>query len=664
MGALYSAPLLNFYTGNFKAEGDNMKKKITLLSLLTVLTITFLSFNKSGDLSPYKTIYLNRLNDFKKQQIDLIKLVEQSQLNDSTDVEHIKRQIQVNRFGMKGLDFWLRYMEPISYKKINGPLPVEWETEVFEKFEKPYKREGAGLTLAWLYLDEDIVIKDTLLQLLKSSLEATEIYTTDSIISKLQDYHHFYLCNRLYLLNLAAIYTTGFECPDTKQIIPELQHMLGDVLKLYESFNVSFPATPLPPEYISLYHNTISFVNNQTVDYSRFDHFTFIRDYVNPLFQINQQCIRQYHVFSKSMIDYSLNKTANSIFDKTLYNGQNSKGIFLRVKDSSTLAEIDRLGKLLFFDPILSGNNSRSCASCHKPNECFTENINRTSLQFNHTELLARNTPSLINAPYNHLIMLDGKHISLQNQVVDVMINKDEMGADEKEILKKVLSCKEYKTAFKKLLKYTPQETEITLAHLSSAITLYYGKFSQGYAPFDEAINNNKIQDGAVREGFNLFMSKAQCGTCHFAPQFNGVKPPYIGSEFEVLGVPEDTTFRKLSPDKGRYNINPAYETENAFRTGSIRNAEHTAPYMHNGVFSTLNQVIDFYNDGGGAGKGLKVDNQTLSTDSLHLSSIEKTKLIVFIKSLSEKIAVEHPPARLPKSRIKVLNNRKVGGTY
>lgn len=641
-----------------------MKKKITLLSLLVVLTITFLSFDKSADHTPYKTIYLNRLYDFKKQQTDLVTLIEQSQLNDPADVAHIKKQIAVNRLSMKGIDFWLRYLEPISYKKINGPLPVEWETEVFEKFEKPYKRAGAGLTLARLYLDEDIVTKDTLLHLLNSSLNAMETYTTDSIINQLQDYHHFYLCNRLYLLNLAAIYTTGFECPDTRQIIPELQHMLGEVMALYESFNLSFPSTPLPPEYLRLYQNAIAFAQKEPVDYTAFDHFAFIRDYVNPLFRINQQCIRQYHVFSRSMMDYSLNKTANSIFDKTLYNGQNSKGIFLRVKDSAVLAEIDHLGKLLFFDPILSGNNSRSCASCHKPGEYFTDNINRSALQFSRAGALARNTPSLINTPYNHLIMLDGKHISLQNQVVDVITNKVEMGADEKEILKKVLSCKTYDVAFKKLLKYTPQEQEVTMEHLSSAITMYYGKFSQGYSPFDETMNEHKVPDANAREGFNIFMSKAQCGTCHFVPQFNGVTPPYVGSEFEVLGVPEDTTFKKLSPDKGRYNINPAYETANAFRTGSVRNAEHTAPYMHNGVFTTLNQVVDFYNDGGGAGRGLKVANQTLSADSLHLSPVEKTKLILFIKSLNEKIAREDPPASLPKSRIKALNDRKVGGTY
>lgn len=641
-----------------------MKKKIALILSLLTLTITFLSFDRSAVHPTYQARFLNKLYDFRKGQEDLVKMIQENPLKDSADINFIKQKIQQSRFRMKGLDFWLRYLEPISYKKINGPLPVEWETEVFEKFEKPYKRDGAGLTLAALSLEEEVINKDHLIQLIQSSVAATEVYTADSILPQLQDYGSFYLCNRLYLLNLAAIYTTGFECPDTKQIIPELRQMMSDVNEIYNEYNISFPSTSLPSDYLSLYQNAIDFVRKESVDYTTFDHFTFIKDYVNPLFRLNQELIRKYHVSSKSMLDYSLNKTANSIFDKTLYNGQNSKGIFLRVKDSSVLAEIDHLGKLLFFDPILSGNNSRSCASCHKPNEYYTDNINRTSLQFNHTGSLPRNTPSLINAPYNHLIMLDGKHISLQNQVVDVITNKNEMGADEKEILKKVLSCKEYNTAFKKLLKYTPQEDEVTIEHLCSVITMYYGKFSKSYAPFDEAMNGNMIPDASVREGFNLFMGKAQCGTCHFVPQFNGVKPPYVGSEFEVLGVPEDTAFKKLSPDKGRYNINPAYETANAFRTGTVRNAEHTAPYMHNGVFKTLNQVIDFYNDGGGAGRGLKVDNQTLSSDSLHLSQLEKTKLILFIKSLNENIPLDTPPAKLPKSNIKALNDRKVGGTY
>jgi cytochrome c peroxidase len=196
------------------------------------------------------------------------------------------------------------------------------------------------------------------------------------------------------------------------------------------------------------------------------------------------------------------------------------------------------------------------------------------------------------------------------------MHNPIEMNGGGEELVKKVMSCKQYKDAFKKFLRYTPEEREVTLSHIVSAITYYYADFSSYSAPFDDAINNKETIEADVKKGFNIFMTKAQCGTCHFLPLFNGVKPPYIGSEFEVIGVPEDSAYHKLSEDKGRYNVNPAPETMNAFRTGTIRNATHTAPYMHNGVFQTLNQVIDFYDAGGGVGKKLVVNNQTLASDS------------------------------------------------
>jgi cytochrome c peroxidase len=382
------------------------------------------------------------------------------------------------------------------------------------------------------------------------------------------------------------------------------------------------------------------------------------------LFLLNQKLINQYHVVSKSLTDYSLNKKEIPIFSKALYNGQNTRGIFLRVSDPQAQASINQLGRLLFYDPILSGNNKRSCASCHKPTEFFTDTASASARQFNQQAFLPRNTPSLINVTYNHLLMLDGKHISLQNQAKDVITNANEMACTEQEVMEKVLSCNDYKNGFKALLKYTPTEKEISFEHLVSAITQYYSGFSNYYSPFDEAMNNNKQLDDAVIKGFNLFMSKAQCATCHFVPQFNGVKPPYVGSEFEVIGVPKDTAFEQLSEDKGRYEINPATETRNAFRTGTIRNAARTAPYMHNGVFTSLNQVIDFYNNGGGAGRKLHIANQTLSADPLQLTPEEKNNLLQFIRSLNEDIVFETPPQQLPVSKIKALNNRKPGGEY
>jgi cytochrome c peroxidase len=642
----------------------SLKNNYIFFLLFTSVTFLFVSFKNSVHHHSYTALYHERLDKFNEQQSLLIKTISESNLNSNDDLRKISAQVEEARRHLKGLDFWLRYLEPIAYKKINGPLPVEWETEVFEKSEKPYKRQGAGLTLATLYLEEENIRKDSLLNLIVYSIQAAATFKESAITAQLNTPHHFFLCNRLFLLNLAAIYTTGFECPDTSRIIPELRTMLGDVCEIYAYFNNHLPDKKLPGNYLSAFENLIKYTKEQPSDYTQFDHFTFLRDYINPLFAINQQLIVSYDITSRSYVDHSLNKSAASIFSKTLFSGQNPKGIFLRVRNEAILSEIDSVGKLLFYDPILSGNNLRSCASCHKPTQYFTDTLAATPVQFNRKDLLPRNTPSLINVEYNHLLMLDGKHISLQDQTKAVITSPTEMGSGEKELLKKILSCREYHTAFTKFLQYTPQEKEITFDHIVSSITLYYSKFSKSYGSFDAAMNENRVIPASIKEGFNLFMSKAQCATCHFVPQFNGVKPPYTNSEFEVLGVPVNKINTTLSPDKGRNGIHAADETLNAFRTGSLRNTAYTKPYMHNGVFSDLNEVIDFYNAGGGAGRGLKVDNQTLSGDSLQLTAAEKKKLILFIRSLDEDIKFEKPPESLPVSKIKILNTRKVAGEY
>jgi cytochrome c peroxidase len=371
----------------------------------------------------------------------------------------------------------------------------------------------------------------------------------------------------------------------------------------------------------------------------------------------------QYNIHSKSQVDYSLNDKATSIFDKTLFWAQNSKGIYSKITDASLLQEIDSIGKLLFFDPILSGNMQRSCASCHRPDQFFTDTSVATAFQFNHSGNLTRNTPSLINTVYNHLIHQDGKFLTLQDQAKGVMTNVLEMGGKEEEIIKAVLSVPVYKTALNKFAK-SINEKEVSLKHIISALTYYYGKLSNSYSPFDDAMNNTTILSQHETAGFNLFMSKAQCGTCHFAPLFNGIKPPYINNEFEVVGVPADTFFKKLSADNGRFDIHAAPETIHAFRTPTLRNTALTKPYMHNGIFTTLEAVVDFYDAGGGNGKGLKIDNQTLAADSLHLTTTEKKQLIAFIHSLNEKVTSEQPPKQLPASKNSAFNTRKVGGEY
>ncbi len=636
-------------------------KKLYVFCFLVLVFVLCFSFSTNNNQSSYKNYYTESVLNFQKESFQLNIYVQQNK--SKIDLDLVKIRIHSLRKLLKQNDFWLRYLEPTTYKFINGPLPVEWETEVFEKFEKPYKRIGKGLTLAELYLEED-VNADTLLNILSGISKGLEVYKADSITKHLSGHEHFYLANRLYLLNLAAIYTTGFECPNTDSVIAELKHLIKQTTTTYNYFNTSFQNYALSDDYLVDHKAMLDFVYKQPTDFEKFNHFEFIKNYVNPLFKKNQLHIQKYKIVSSSFVDYSLNNKTLSIFDKNLYTGQSTKGVFHRIYDQAILKEIEAIGKQLFYDPILSKNNERSCGSCHSATQFFTDTLKTTALQFNRKDVLPRNAPSLVNAQFNHLLMLDGKHISLQNQLKDVATNPIEMACDENELLKKVLSCKEYKSAFEKFAKLTPVNPKVSIEHIASAVTLYYGKFSNYYAPFDDAINYNKPLNSNAIKGFNLFMSKAECATCHFAPHFNGVKPPYVGSEFEVLGTPADTVYSKLSSDLGRYQINPAEETSNAFRTGTLKNISKTKPYMHNGVFNNLEQVVEFYNNGGGQGRGLKVANQTLSGDSLHLSKAEVKQLVSFMQSLTEAIPFEPLPSSLPKSKSKILNKRIVNGTY
>jgi cytochrome c peroxidase len=636
-----------------------MKKAIVFVIILIALVLAAFRLETN-----YATWYHQEMLNFKKGQQSLLRLIQSNPVNTPEGIIAVRNALHEKRLELKKVDFWLRYLEPIMHKHVNGPLPVEWETEVFEKFEKPYRRTGGGLSLAEQYLDETNISGDSLQQLIGMSVTAMDTYMADSITVELKNPAHLYYANRLFLLNLASIYTTGFECPDTSRVIHEAKLMLSAVKDIYSNYNASFPSTPLTDAYLKQYDRMVAFTQSQPDGFSQFDRYTFIREYVNPLFSLNQALIRNYKFYSRSFNDYSLDDNAGSIFDKTLYRAQTVKGIFSFVEDSAMLNEINRIGKLLYYDPILSGNNKRSCASCHNPAAYFTDTTKVTPMEFDGRTSLARNAPTLLNAEFNHLLMLDGKELTLQSQARAVISNPIEMNSRHEDVVKKVMDCKEYAAAFNKFLPMTPEETEVGIDHIVSAITLYYSGFSRYYAPFDEAMNRKADADAGTRNGFNLFMGKGQCGTCHFPPHFNGVKPPYVGSEFEVLGVPADTAYTRVSPDSGRYGANPAPEMFMAFRTGSIRNSSFTGPYMHNGVFHSLEQVIDFYDKGGGAGRKLTVDNQTLEAEPLNLTEQEKSDLLIFMKSLDENITFGKAPKTLPSSGNKALNKRKPGGEY
>ncbi len=641
-----------------------MRNKVIISVILLGSIITSLSSSFTHNSKFYTRLYKGKINALNEELTALHTIIGHSNLAEQAHKKNIADAINSARLKMKACDFWLRYVEPIAYKKINGPLPVEWETEVFEKFEAPYKREGAGLTLAFQYLEEENASIDSLQKLVTASTTSLKTFLADSITSQLDSYHHFFLCNRLYLLDLATIYTSGFDCPDTAVIIPELQNMMEQTAFIYNTYNQEFQQHAIGENYLALYNKAIHFVKEQKKGYEQFDHFSFIKDYVNPLFRLNQQYIKEYKVQSSSYMDYSLNDDALSIFDKNLYRAQNTKGIFSRISNKKILDEIDSIGKLLFYDPILSGDNKRSCASCHKLDNYLADTSLAAELKFNSTVPLGRNQPSLVNSVYNHLLNLDGKFLTLQDQAKGVITNPEEMGGNEEDVVKKVLSVPLYKEYLNRFTSMSNDKEKVSIKHITSALTYFYGKFSNYYSPFDEAMNNHQPLADDAKAGFNVFMGKAQCGTCHFAPQFNGIKPPYINNEFEVIGVPVAAAANQLSNDDGRFAVHAAAETKNAFRTPTIRNTQFTKPYMHNGVYKTMEEVVDFYDAGGGAGKGIAVSNQTLATDSLKLTAAEKKQLIAFINSLTENIPFETPPQKLPLSKSTALNLRKAGGEY
>ncbi len=600
-------------------------------------------------------LYQTRVLELENELLQLNQSLASNQLNEA--------QLGSARMKLKAIDPMLRYLDPISYKLLNGPLPVEWETEVFEKWEPPYKRIGGGLTLMQIELLEDQASQQKLAEYLQLALKGITNFKSDSFVLTQSKPWVGHFSNRLFLLNLASIYTTGFENPNTSFILPELLQTLLRQQAYYVVFNNQFPQQGFTPQYLSLYQKAIQYVALQK-DYEDFNSFVWIKDFVNPLFALQQEQIRMYKLISKNLQDYSLNLEATSIFSKNLYNGLSPKGVFQPVRDTATLNRLTALGERLFFDPILSGNLKRSCASCHSPAMAFTDNTVATALQFNFNGVLPRNAPSLLNVSYNHLAMMDGHIISLQKQVEEVSANPLEMNGDKEMILKYLQSVSDYKKELAFAAKQTPAYPKPGFQHVAAAITLYYSKHNKAVSSFDNMMNQKLAEDALVVKGFNLFMSKSQCATCHFLPIFNGVKPPYTNSEFEVLGTPADTLYTSISADSGRYAIYASPQSLHAFRTPTLRNISKTAPYMHNGVFKDLNQVMAFYNNGGGVGHGLLVPNQTLSSDSIGLSKEELVAIIAFMKSLDEEISIDPIPASLPISSKKVLNSRKPGGEY
>jgi cytochrome c peroxidase len=311
------------------------------------------------------------------------------------------------------------------------------------------------------------------------------------------------------------------------------------------------------------------------------------------------------------------------------------------------------LGRDLFFDPSLSRSGRRSCATCHLPARAFTDGRARaTLLTGGHGGRRARNTPTLIDAALQPSLFADGRVRTLEDQATDVIGSAAEMGGSLAVAGAALVRRPVYRRRFAAVVS-GPLDSASAARTIRLALAAYVRSLVRLDSRFDRAARGVlDLLTSEERRGFDLFMGKAGCGTCHFAPLFGGAMPPaLVENEPEVIGVPATPrrSQAQIDPDSGRFTVRRIAQHLHAFKTPSLRNVALTAPYMHNGVYATLEEVLDFYDAGGGHGIGAVLSHQTLPTDSLHLSRAEKRGIIAFLGTLTDTSATSgRPSARRP----------------
>ena len=274
---------------------------------------------------------------------------------------------------------------------------------------------------------------------------------------------------------------------------------------------------------------------------------------------------------------------------------------------------------MLFFETRLSANRRLSCASCHIPAFAFADTIALSKGIRGRTG--RRNAPSCMNIADRPHLFYDGRAATLEDQVRFPIEDPNEMGLPIGDAVNRLRKDKAYIRYFNAI--YNDLPTEITL---KSAIAAFERTLETGNTPFDSYMEGDStaISTSAIR-GRELFMgAKTKCFDCHFSPDFTG-------DEFRNIGLYDEVTYK----DQGRYAISKNKDDLGKFKVPGLRNVAVTAPYMHNGMFKTLRQVIDYYDD------PYKVvphpiNMDTLMRQPLHLTTQEKEDLENFLITLTD----------------------------
>jgi cytochrome c peroxidase len=243
-------------------------------------------------------------------------------------------------------------------------------------------------------------------------------------------------------------------------------------------------------------------------------------------------------------------------------------------KDNPTTPEKVALGKQLFFDPRLSGDNTMSCATCHDPKKSFGDGLARGKGRGG--KPLGRNVPSLLNAAFYSSYLWDGRSKSLEEQALAPIQSAEEMNQDLGELEKELNAIPGYVAPFQAVF-----GTKVTREGIAKALAAFQRTLVTKPSPFDRYLKGEKdaLSDDA-RDGMRLFMGDAGCVQCHRGPLLSDGK-------FYRLGA--------LRQDKGRGTVTGKREDDYKFRTPSLRNIAQTGPYMHDGSQDTLDEVVAYY---------------------------------------------------------------------
>ncbi len=343
----------------------------------------------------------------------------------------------------------------------------------------------------------------------------------------------------------------------------------------------------------------------------------------------------------------------------TITCAQSPRLVPMSAVESTSSAETIELGKMLFFDGRLSGDATTSCATCHDPKKAFADG--KAMSDGYPGTLYFRNTPTLINASRQSHFYWDGRMSGddLPSLVRDHISEAHFMQADGRLVIERLRQVPEYESRFKSVMGGEPSYGKIL-----SAVAAFVRSLESKNAPFDQYLNGDKaaMSLAAVR-GMKLFTGKANCVECHHGELLTDGK-------FHNLGVPvnEDLfneperhiTYRRflrtigvgecatVSHDVGCNCVTKDEKDRGVFRTPSLREVGRTAPYMHNGTIATLEEVVEFYNQGGGESANGAKDPRL---KPLSLADNEKADLVAFLKHLSgDSLQIE--PVQSPEYEI------------